>query len=150
MGLWDRDRVVAEIDGMEASLRSLGLGRRKAKDKAIEAVEILLRALNDGRGRWALDGHDEGSVELALTGVLGNEIVRVVIDRTFVEDNVRWVIDYKTSRHEGGSLEEFLQSEKERYAAQLERYSELLKAGGEKREIRKGLYYPALCAWVEW
>ncbi|MBI5826645.1 MAG: UvrD-helicase domain-containing protein [Deltaproteobacteria bacterium] len=150
LALWDRDRVVAEKGRMEASLCALGLGRRKAKERGAEAADILLKALDDERGRWALEGHDEGSVELALTGVVDNEIVRVVIDRTFVEENVRWVIDYKTSRHEGGSLEGFLQSEKERYTAQLEKYAELLKAGGETREIRKGLYYPALSAWVEW
>ncbi len=147
---WGKDRVLSERGRMEASLRALGLGRDKAKERGAEAADILLKALDDGRGRWALERHEEGSVESALTGVLNNEIVRVVIDRTFVENNVRWVIDYKTSVHEGGSLEGFLQSEKERYTAQLERYADLLKAGGETREIKKGLYYPALSAWVEW
>lgn len=147
---WDKERVLGEKGRMEASLCALGLGRGKAKERASEAVDILLKALDDKRGRWALERHEEGAVESALTGVLNNEIARVVIDRTFVEGGVRWVIDYKTSLHEGGALEGFLQSEKERYTAQLERYAELLKAGGERREIKKGLYYPALSAWVEW
>ena len=76
-------------------------------------------------------------------------IAHVVIDRTFVENGVRWVVDYKSSSHEGGSLEGFLANERERYRGQLEMYAAILKAGGESREIRKGLYYPALGAWVE-
>ena len=82
--------------------------------------------------------------------MLGGEIVHIVIDRTFVDSGgVRWVIDYKTGTHEGGSLEEFLASERERYRGQLEKYALALAIGGEKREIRKGLYYPAHRAWVE-
>ena len=114
-----------------------------------KAVAAVSNALKDPRGRWALDAHAEGSVELPLTGVLEGKVVHTVIDRTFVEDGVRWVIDYKTGTHEGGALSEFLENERQRYAPQLERYSSVLRAAGEKRAIKKGLYYPALSEWVE-
>ena len=43
------------------------------------------------------------------SGVSGGRLRSVVIDRCFVDrDGVRWVVDYKTSAHEGGGLEEFL------------------------------------------
>ena len=63
---------------------------------------------------------------------------------------VRRLIDYKTSYHEVGSLKNFLNHEKKRYKDQLERYGALLSSGGEKKEIKKGLYYPALSGWIEW
>ena len=48
----------------------------------------------------------------------------MVFDRSFIDDaGVRWVIDYKTSQHLGGGLEEFLDREVERYRRQLERYA---------------------------
>jgi len=146
---WGAPRLKAARSAMEAELRTLGLGGAAAPAAAREAASILLRALNDDKGRWALSAHEQGSVELEVTGVVEGRIVHVVMDRTFVENGVRWVVDYKSSSHEGGSLDDFLANERERYRGQLEMYAAILKAGGESREIRKGLYYPALSAWVE-
>jgi ATP-dependent helicase/nuclease subunit A len=73
-----------------------------------------------------------------------------VIDRTFVDaDGVRWIIDYKTSAHQGGDLEAFLDKEKERYQEQLERYARLL-VQRDGRAIRLALYFPLLGGWREW
>ena len=97
------------------------------------------------RGRWLLDaGHRESASELALTGRLGAEVVRVVIDRMFVDAaGVRWIVDYKTSRHEGAGLEEFLDREQERYRPQLERYAALMRKLGPQ-PVRLGLYFPLM------
>ncbi|MBI5970210.1 MAG: UvrD-helicase domain-containing protein [Deltaproteobacteria bacterium] len=147
---WNEKRVVAEKDRIMGVLQSLGLGRVEAVKRASDAARILTAALNDARLRWILKDHKEGAFEYALTAVIGREIVRSVIDRTFVdEDGVRWVIDYKTGIHEGGNVEGFLKAEAERYAPQLERYAAALAAGGETRPIKKALYYPALLKWVE-
>ena len=81
--------------------------------------------------------------------MVDGKIIHAVIDRTFVDNGIRWIIDYKTSLHEGGNLEAFLEEEKERYRRQLDTYERILRAAGEKMEIRKGLYYSALPAWIE-
>ena len=48
---------------------------------------------------------------------MAGQLRNVVIDRCFIDaDGTRWVIDYKTSSHEGGGREEFLASELARYA----------------------------------
>ncbi len=45
----------------------------------------------------------------------------LVIDRTFTDsDGKRWIVDYKTSSHEGTGLDAFLDRERARYAAELE------------------------------
>jgi hypothetical protein len=76
--------------------------------------------------------------------------VSVVIDRTFVDaSGTRWIVDYKTSTHEGAGLDEFLDNERERYRPQLERYASLVRLLGEE-PIRLGLYFPRLSAWREW
>jgi hypothetical protein len=56
----------------------------------------------------------------------------------------RWIVDYKTSSHEGADPEGFLDRERERYAAQLARYARA--AGGGHR---LGLYFPLLRGWRE-
>ena len=46
-------------------------------------------------------------------------------------------------------LDEFLDNERERYRAQLERYAQLMQALGDE-PIRLGLYFPLLSGWREW
>jgi ATP-dependent exoDNAse (exonuclease V) beta subunit len=97
-----------------------------------------------------MDGHREAVREQALSGIWKGEIVRVVLDRSFIDaDGVRWVIDYKTSRHAGGGLEEFLDREVERYRPQLERYAALVRHLGPE-PVRVGLYFPLMQSWREW
>jgi ATP-dependent helicase/nuclease subunit A len=119
---------------------------------AVERVaNAVVRTLADARGQWVLDaGHRDAATELALTGRLGRDVVRVVIDRSFVDAaGVRWIVDYKTSRHEGAGLDAFLDREQERYRVQLERYASLMRRRGPE-PVRLGLYFPLLSAWREW
>ena len=68
-----------------------------------------------------------------------------VIDRLILDaTGTRWVVDYKTSRHEGADVEGFLNQEQQRYAAQLDAYAEAL--GGASR----GLYFPLHKGWRGW
>ena len=77
-------------------------------------------------------------------------LTNVVIDRSFVDaDGVRWIVDYKSGRHEGGDTEAFLDREQQRYREQLERYGRLMSAM-DSRPIHLGLYFPALGGWREW
>ena len=132
-------------------LAELGVPR-ELRVPAIERVgNAVQRTLADQRGRWLLDATHAGSAtELALTGRIGADVVRVVIDRTFVDaSGMRWIIDYKTSRHEGAGLEAFLDSEQERYRPQLERYAALMRKLAPE-PVRLGLYFPLLGGWREW
>ena len=142
----DRDRVRAE-------LIELGV----LPDRLATATERVIAALNatlaDERGRWVLGidaGHTEGASELALTGVIGGKVVSGVVDRTFVApDGTRWVVDFKTSTHEGGGLDSFLDEEVERYRPQLARYTRLVQLFSPGNPVRAALYFPLLRAWRE-
>lgn len=88
--------------------------------------------------------------ELALTAMIDGVAHGLRIDRTFVDDaGERWIVDWKTSAHEGGDRESFLDRELERYRGQLERYVQALKLLEPGRRIRAGLYFPLLDAWRE-
>jgi ATP-dependent exoDNAse (exonuclease V) beta subunit len=68
----------------------------------------------------------------------------VVIDRCLVDAaGDRWVIDFKTSFHSGGGLDEFLERELLRYAPQLRLYAALASRLGPQR-VRAALYFPWL------
>jgi ATP-dependent exoDNAse (exonuclease V) beta subunit len=80
--------------------------------------------------------------------VLENQPRNLVLDRTFIDNGTRWIIDYKTSSHSGGDLEGFLQNEAERYREQLQQYRKAV-AINESRPIRTALYFPLLDRFVE-
>ncbi len=132
-------------------LRSLGTADADLDTATRRVAESVEAAITDPRGQWILqDGHRDSVCELPLSGWLDGELVHGVIDRSFVDDDgVRWIIDYKTSRHEGGQLEEFLDNEQIRYSEQMARYARLMSRW-RKEPIRLGLYFPLLSGWREW
>ncbi len=146
----------AEIDGPIPSLaviRNALLREGVVPAELDYAAQRVRMALETVRGsqkaRWILTGHREARSEYAVTGVVDGEIVRGTIDRTFVdEDGVRWIVDFKTSAHEGGELERFLDEQQRRYRDQMERYARLLEGLGGP--VRLGLYFPLIDGWREW
>lgn len=126
-------------------LRRHGVPEGDLPHAAALVVEALTRTVEDARGRWILGAHHRGAAsELALTGIAGGRLTAIVIDRSFIDaDGSRWVIDFKTSRHEGGHLESFVAREVERYRPQLEIYAALARALGPE-PVRAALYFPLL------
>jgi ATP-dependent helicase/nuclease subunit A len=128
-----------------AWLTELGVpaGHRTGAEALI--VEALERTLADPRGRWLLSmEHPSAESEWRLTGAHEGRIVNVVFDRMLIdEQRQRWIIDYKTSRHEGGALAQFIEREAERYMPQLRRYAALAAALGNEA-VRVALYFPLL------
>jgi len=127
-----------------------GVPAERLDEAAARVVAALLQVHEDPRGRWILQKAREDFREHALSGDWQGEVARVVIDRSFIDEHgVRWVIDYKTSQHLGGGLEEFLDREVERYRPQLSRYAAFAKRLGPE-PVRAALYFPLMRAWREW
>ncbi len=128
-----------------------GVPEDRLNAATVRVVEALLGVQQDPRGRWILKrGFREDLREHALSGHWKGEFIRVVLDRSFIdEEGIRWVIDYKTSEHLGGGVDMFLDREVERYRSQLERYGRLARRMGPQ-PVRLGLYFPLMRAWREW
>jgi ATP-dependent exoDNAse (exonuclease V) beta subunit len=124
--------------------------RKQACERVMQSI---MNTLNDERGRWLLNMDNslrEADSELALSGVVDGKVVNCIIDRTFIDDEgIRWIIDFKTSTHEGGDREGFLQSEELRYRHQLQRYATLMRAWKPGQPVKTALYFPLLCEWRE-
>jgi ATP-dependent exoDNAse (exonuclease V) beta subunit len=137
------------VERLRASVRNelAGRGVRAGELDAAagRALAALRAAVVDPRGRWVLGPHPYAVTEHRLTAFADGAIQRLVIDRLFTAaSGERWIVDYKTSAHEGADPEGFLDQERARYAAQLERYARAL--GGASR---LGLYFPLLAGWRE-
>ncbi len=143
----------AELRRFERELAELGVPLVHRTSAAQRVADALANLQADERGRWLLAGpelHREATSELALSGFIGGAFVNGVIDRTFVAaDGTRWIVDFKTSSHSGSGLEEFLDSEVDRYRPQLSRYAELMRSWRPDEPVRAALYFPLLKAWRE-
>jgi ATP-dependent exoDNAse (exonuclease V) beta subunit len=79
-----------------------------------------------------------------LTAVLDDVPRQFKIDRSFIDaDGTRWIVDFKTSRHEGGDLARFLDEERRRYEPQLRGYADILRRYGPQ-PVRAALYLPLI------
>lgn len=130
-------------------LASSGVPAEERAAASARIVQALRAALQDERGRWLLQSHRAAASELRLSGLVAGRVEHIIVDRTFVDaEGQRWVVDFKTSLHEGGALQEFLDNEVLRYRPQLQRYAALLRHAGPE-PIRAALYFPLMQAWRE-
>jgi ATP-dependent helicase/nuclease subunit A len=128
-------------------LREMGIGDDLQAGIADRVHAALDSVRNDDKGNWILAG--DGHAELALTGIVEGEIESVILDRVRIDEHGdHWIIDYKTSSHEGGNLQGFLNAEVERYTAQLQKYAAIYGAWSGK-QARCALYFPLLREFVE-
>ncbi len=142
---WSAARVRALRPRVTQELERRGVPRDGREAAAGLVLAALESAVTDERGRWILAARPGAANEVRM-GLLEDGLVRlVVMDRVFTDaDGVRWVVDYKTGRHEGASPEAFLDRERDRYTDQLRRYRRA--RGGD---ARLGLYFPLIPGWRE-
>jgi ATP-dependent exoDNAse (exonuclease V) beta subunit len=147
---WDEVSIKSKYILFETSLKCLGVSPKDIKWASERVQEALIKMVHDERGRWLLaKDHKEQHNEYALTGLYQGRVTNIRIDRTFVDkEGTRWIVDYKTSRHEGPDLDIFLDQEQARYRSQLEKYGVLMQSI-DNRPVKLGLYFPLLQSWRE-
>ncbi len=136
--------IPQQVPFWRQQLRQLGV-----RDIA-QALEDLTRAVSklreDRDNHWLFDRQlEQSACELALGYIdeSGN-IKTSVVDRTFVYQGKRWVVDYKLSEPgDGESLEAFLMAQQSRYRPQLQHYAELFRKQ-QDHPVVMALYFPLL------
>lgn len=147
---WSPARVAESAAALNLALSRLGLEDDELDRATQRALAALKKTVSEPRGRWVLSAqHREPRNEWALTGIGEVGLKRIIIDRTFIDGDVRWIIDYKTGVHLGEDVDGFLDQEVERYRGQLTEYAAFVQRL-DPRPIRLGLYYPLLDGWREW
>jgi ATP-dependent exoDNAse (exonuclease V) beta subunit len=148
---WTPERVGRMRGSFRNELAALGVVSAELEAATARVDKALTNALTDERGLWLLGPQTDARNEYRLTAMLNGERRQLVIDRTFTDaEGKRWIVDYKTSSHEGADKEAFLDREQARYRSQLERYAEVHGATGTGAKIRLGLYFPQLGGWRQW
>ncbi len=144
---WTKKRIEGEKAAIRAALAARGVVDAEMDEACARVTAALVGAVTDKRGQWLLGPQRKARNEYRLSTVVDGVRRMLVIDR-FFEDDVgdTWIVDYKTSTHEGADVDRFLDEEKKRYHPQLERYA----AATDNAGARRGLYFPLLKGWREW
>ena len=78
---------------MQRWFKQQGYADSDAKSGASQVAALLSTTLQSAHGRWVLHPHSDASSELAIEQLSER---KKVIDRTFIADGVRWIVDYKS------------------------------------------------------
>jgi ATP-dependent exoDNAse (exonuclease V) beta subunit len=115
----------------ERWLASRGWSPAEAQAGASRVAALLETTLSSDDGRWVLRRRPDAAAELARSRIgAGGAAETRVVDRCFVEDGVRWIIDYKTADLGARADRASLRTHAERFRPQLESYARLFAGNG--------------------
>ncbi len=89
---------VQRVEMWRNDLRNQGFSARQIADMLETVQDQLERTVSSEIGQWLLNAdHEQSAVEVAYTVSSGSRKRISIVDRTFIHDGIRWIIDYKTS-----------------------------------------------------
>jgi ATP-dependent exoDNAse (exonuclease V) beta subunit len=146
---WPLAAIAVRRPGFERWLAGRGWPEAEAQSGAARAARLLARTLESRNGQWVLRPRADSGAEMAIAKVAegtqsagaGGTAETRVVDRSFVEDGVRWIIDYKTADLGAAADSARLAVHAERYRPQLESYANLFAAEG--LPLRLAVFYVA-------
>ncbi|MGP1717752.1 MAG: UvrD-helicase domain-containing protein [Methylophilus sp.] len=88
-----KNQFLMHAPAMQRWLKQRGYAENEATLGAAKAASLLTTTLSSTDGQWVLEPHAQAASELAIEQLADS---KKVIDRTFIADGVRWIIDYKS------------------------------------------------------
>ena len=138
---WPIERVMGCKRAMLTWMKAQGHDTEDAEQASQEVLHNLLTTLKSEQGRWILQQHDQAGTEVAFTTTENGMPRSHVVDRTFVDQGVRWIIDYKTTKMPPDENNPVMAEMSNNYRQQLQRYANLY-ASSEK--VAVGIYFSSL------
>jgi ATP-dependent helicase/nuclease subunit A len=145
---WTAERITKLVPVIRTLLIQEGVRQSELTSGERRVRTALLNTVSEERGRWILKSRPSSNNEYALSGSVEAKLHRIKVDRTFVENSCRWLIDYKTSDQEGTITQSYLDEQVEKYRADLLLYAAILHSF-DGLTIKGGLYFPLLQRWCE-
>jgi ATP-dependent exoDNAse (exonuclease V) beta subunit len=78
---------------MQRWFKQRGYTENDATTATAKAAKLLTTTLQSEDGQWVLQPHSQAASELEIEQLVDG---KKVVDRTFVADGVRWIVDYKS------------------------------------------------------
>ena len=148
---WHQQRLEQQHLFWRAQLHQLGVAHEE-QEAALEQLSVAIQqTLSDQKGLWLLDNrHTDSQCERPISYLTKNGRQRkAIVDRTFINDGQRWIIDYKSARPaEGQDEQAFIEQQCEHHRSQLHKYKQLFQQL-DHHPVRLALYFPMLPLLVE-
>ena len=144
---WDLKKISSLQAQWRRALQAAGISPSQVDSALATVIKAIENTLADPKGQWILSVAD-GNSEYSLENHQGGKVKTHIIDRTFVDDGVRWIIDYKTAEPHQLDQQEFLTEQVQQYLPQLQRYARLLQVNS-KQPVKCGLYFPLIPLFYE-
>ena len=146
---WPLKRIELLSFAWAAQLKEKGI---LASPEELNSLSAAINTmLKDPKGQWILHRHPQAACEQAL-GYYQPDQKRAgtsIIDRTFVDLGVRWIIDYKFSTIGADeTAEQFATKQTSAYQGQLRHYANLYK-GLQDNPVSCALYFPQIPLFIE-
>ena len=141
---WPESRLARLPLSWSAQLKELGI--IVDKFELSELVAALQTMLKDPKGQWMLEAHEDAQCEVALGYYRADshEAGTSVIDRTFISDGTRWIVDYKfTAPNDHETVEMFEERQINAYKKQLSHYVRLYRDLAPE-PVSSALYFPKI------
>lgn len=138
-----------------AIAQSFGVVQSIQDPKLTWVFSRLCAMSSDSHAKWIFTNRTEIMVEQTILekntledSTQATKMLR--IDLSFVSDDIRWIIDFKTSgvHHQASSLPKPADQYVTQYQPQLLRYQKLLHSYDPKTPVRTGLYFPLQQVWI--
>ncbi len=150
---WNSTKIAA----LQAQIKARLLAQGVDLGHLTQAVQTVQHALNnvitDANGRWLL--RCPGVTEMPLWVANGsNQPKKRILDRSFVHQKIRWIVDYKVEgqTHElrGVQLEAFIAERIDEHKAQLQAYGDAFYRWDARLPICLGVYFALQRHFVSW
>jgi ATP-dependent exoDNAse (exonuclease V) beta subunit len=92
---WPASRMDASVQSMQFWLLQRGHAKNEVEKYVVNIINALKQTIASLQGAWILAPRASSQAELSVTSMSENELQEHRIDLTFVENEVRWIIDYK-------------------------------------------------------
>ncbi len=136
-------QTIAEVPWALAtySFKTMGFHPDESSKALAVLQEQLTCLFTDPIGKWIIKKHVSEKNEYALLVPDEGEVATRIIDRTFCENGVRWVIDFKTGREDHKMQLKHRQQVNEYAKRLLTRFHE---------PVHCGIYYLTTNTWIHW
>jgi ATP-dependent exoDNAse (exonuclease V) beta subunit len=160
---WPPARIEKDRAAIAHALRAEGVLASELDGATRRVAAALSATVADERGRWMLSASGdarEARSEWAMTAWQDGRMISAKLDRSFVADGVRWIVDFKTGMLGSASgadgeaeLERRVAERSAQYAIQLASYRRLVEGRqgqGEQLPIRLALFFAEWPAGRRW
>lgn len=139
---WSNVRIKSLLPAMQRWFKQKGYDTPTTQQGALRVNGLLQSTLGSDQGRWVLQTRETANSELVIESAIEQEVSKKIVDRTFIENGLRWIIDYKSVDLASDSNDALLKVIAEQYRPQLDAYESLFV--GENLPAQKAIFFMSL------